>query len=85
MKKNMIIKAFAFLALFWIIIWMIWTWLLVIMWSRNNTSETSQKISEEKLKDLIYNAKNSSWTIEKSDLLNIVWTWIIETNSWEIK
>jgi preprotein translocase subunit SecG len=31
-KKNIAVKIMAFLALFWIIASIIWTWILVIMW-----------------------------------------------------
>jgi len=63
MKKNTTIKIFAFLALFWIIASIIWTWILIFFWGNweitwNNyeittentlTSEDLQKIIDDKI------------------------------------
>lgn len=88
MKKNKITKIIAFIALFWIIIWIVWTWALIIFW--NNKSE---KITQSQLQDLI---KSQSWivtnynswtnTINTSNELNnfiTTSTWFIN-NSWSI-
>jgi hypothetical protein len=40
-KKNGIVKIMAFLALFWIIIWIIGTWILVLLgWWNTSTEQT---------------------------------------------
>ncbi len=60
-KKNIVAKVFAFLALFWIIIWIIWTWILFVVqsWSSKKT------ISKEELQKLIKENKikitTNSW------------------------
>ena len=66
MKKNKWIKIMALLALFWILITIIWTGLLIIF--DNNTSNIKEEITPEQLLQLqeIIN----SWS-----LLNW-WTWI---------
>ena len=69
MKKNPMAKIMAILALFGIIVWIIWTWLLVIF-SWGQTSNHQQQLSEEELQELLNNLEQSnSWT----------------TNSWSLE
>lgn len=74
-KKKHITKIMAFLALFWIIIWIIGTWLLIIFWWQNSQTQTLTPEEYEQLQELI---RSQSWSIEIS-----TWTTIIE-NSWAI-
>ncbi len=59
-QKNKWVKIMAFLALFWIIIWIIWTWVLVIL--NNNTATTTDKtISPEQYLELQKLIEAQSW------------------------
>ncbi len=74
MKKNIVAKVMAFIALAWIIISIIWTWLLIIF-SSSSTNNWSETLTQEDLQKLLEN----SWTwnfIENID---------IETSSWMIQ
>jgi len=71
-KKNLIAKFFAYLALFWIVVWMIWTWMLFIFWNNSNQAQVNKKIeniSSEKLKEMIKSGeikvKTQTWEIKK--------------------
>jgi len=73
MKKQSWAKIVAFLALFWILIWIVWTWILIIF-SWNNTSinsENSENITKEDLQKIINNSKINE---------NLNWSW--NTNTW---
>jgi len=74
MKKKSTAKIVAFLALFWIILWIVWTWVLVIFswnnWSVNNNSEKKQ-LTQKDLQKIINNGKIN--TNEK---------WLENTNTW---
>lgn len=83
MKKNITSKIFAFLALFWILAWILWTWILFIVWSWSNP-ETNKQYSEEELQQLINNIQTATWETANNEAVDLMWTWIIETNSWEI-
>lgn len=73
MKKNRLTQIMAFLALFWIIIWIIWTWLLVIFSTNENTNSN---INEEQLIELQNYLNTLSWSTESL-------SWIeIETLTW---
>jgi len=61
MKRNMTVKIFAFLALFWIIVSVIWTWIIFFMWSSYNKEITTQ---EQPVFD-VNNIKTWTWKIEK--------------------
>lgn len=84
-KREKKIKIMAWIALFWIIISIIWTWLIVIFswWLWNNSSQTISTEELNKLQQLI-NAQswslNNTWTT--SNIENIS-TWIIYS-SWEL-
>ena len=73
-KKNTITKIMAFLALFWIIIWIIWTWLLIIFSGWNTTKQTVTAEQFLEMQELI-NAQSSGAVIEND----------VETLTWEIK
>jgi len=51
MKKNKVTKIIAFFALFWIIIWIIGTGLLIIF--SNTSSEVPQELTQEQIQQLI--------------------------------
>ena len=74
MKKNKTSKIIAFIALFWIIIWIIWTWILIIFWNQN-TINNSEWITEEQLQELI---RSQSWMIINNE------QWDTNINSWKI-
>ena len=92
MKKNKISKIVAFIALFWIIIWVAWTWFLIIFWNNNsNTSLPSQEITQEQLEEFI---KSQSWTTLNTNSWSInTWTWTtinfaswsLNSNSWSVE
>ena len=87
-KKNKWIQIMAFLALFWITIWIVWTWVLVLF-SWNNTSSEQTLSPEQYLELQEYINSQSGVTIETwtgTDTLSevIVEAWIdTETLSWE--
>ena len=67
----------AFLALFWIVIWIIWTWVLVLFsWKSNSSNE--QTISPEQYLELQNLINAQTWTIIDTA------TWA-KTLSWETK
>lgn len=68
MKQTKMAKIMAILALTWIIVSVIWTWLLVIFDSSN--SQTQQNLTPEQIKE-IQNMINSQ-------------TWATQSSSWEI-
>lgn len=69
MKKNLTVKIFAFLALFWILISIIWVWILFFMeWS--NISQDQQVLTQEELQKMI-----EEWKLQ------INWSWA-ETLTW---
>ena len=67
----------AFLALFWIIIWIIWTWVL-ILFSGNNTTTEQTLTAEEYLQLQQLINSQSGITIDTTA------TWA-ETLTWETK
>ena len=71
MKKNRTIQLVAGFALFWIFIWIIWTWVLVLF-SNNNSYDSEIKLTPEQIQELI----NSQSGV-------IQWTWVtLSTNTW---
>lgn len=69
-------KIMASLALLWIIISIIWTWLMVIVWSNKNTSET--ELTPEQIAEIQSMINSGSWNTSTWELN---WTGItIETN-----
>ena len=83
-KKNKTTKIMAILALFWIIIWIVWTWILIIVnwWKSSNTEKS---LTPEQYKDIQKLIKSQwwTWTLESS------WTTTSETWSttltWSLK
>lgn len=72
----------AFLALFWIIIWIIWTWLLIIF-SWSNTTE--QTLTPEQYLELQKYLDTQSWSVDTNSWVVIeMWTGS-QTLTWEIK
>lgn len=76
-KKNWFVKIMAFLALFWIIIWIAWTGFLIIFNWWNNTT-TEQTLTPEQYTELQELINSNSGSIDSS-------TWNTETWSLEIK
>lgn len=73
-KNNKWVQIMAFLALFWIIIWIIWTWMLILFWGNNTTEQT---LSPEQYLELQEYINAQSGTIVETS------TWVqIETNNW---
>jgi hypothetical protein len=75
-KKDKWIKIIAVFALFWIIIWMIGTWILIIFnWWQKQTNE--KNLTEEQYKQ-IQDMIKAQW-----------WTWVLVnswvTNTWTIE
>ena len=77
-KNNKFTKIMAFLALFWIIIWIIGTWIVIIFSNGNNQSQnlTSEEYAE--IQELI-NSQSGSINEENIETQ----TWMIETSTWE--
>jgi hypothetical protein len=88
-KRDKKIKIMAWIALFWILISMIWTWLIVILsWWTNNSQEISWN-DLVKLQNLIntqtWSLNNSTWSIIEDTSTWIIyssgeisWSWNIE-------
>jgi len=80
-KKNRFVTVMAFLALFWITIWIVWTWILILFTGGNTTWE--QTLTPEQYAELQNLIESQSWTvIETWTGENIetwtgeeVWTW----------
>ena len=89
MKKNLIVKIFAFLALFGILVWILWTWILFFMSKKSIVVEDKPKITQEELDMLIDSMKKTAswvtqtWEINNEDILNMTETWVL-ISSWEL-
>lgn len=83
MKKWLLPKILAFVALFSIVIWIVGTWILFIMSSSNTPTTQTQTLSEAQLDDLIKKYETLSWSIEvgSGEVDEIIWE--ILTNTWE--
>lgn len=85
-------KVMAFLALFWIIIWIVWTWILIIInwWWNSSTSDQSLTPEQfQELQDLIKSqwwtwALNNSWATTNSWSETLTSTWS-ETSTWKVE
>lgn len=75
-KRNKWIQIMAFLALFWIIIWIIWTWVLILFSGNENYEEES--LSPEQYLEL------QEYINSQSGVIIETWT---DTNTltWETK
>lgn len=73
MKKNKWIKIMAFLALFWVIIWIAWTSLLIIFGNNKTESDTQVELTPEKLKQL--QKMIGSWNTLNEWSWELIWTW----------
>jgi hypothetical protein len=79
-KQKKWVKIMAFLALFWITIWIIWTWVLVLFsWNNTNSSNTQTLSAEDyaKLQEMI---ESQSWITTESqvEIINNTLTWTIK-------
>ncbi len=89
MKKKLIIKIFAFLALFGILVWILWTWVLFFMSKKINVVEDKPQISEKELNMLIDSIKKTdswqtqTWEINNEDILNMTESGVL-ISSWEL-
>ncbi len=71
MKKNKITQIIATFALFGIVIWIVWTGLLVLF-SNNQYTDSEITLTPEQIQELI---QSQSWvTVETSTETN-TWTW----------
>jgi cell division septal protein FtsQ len=76
MRKRSGAKIMAILALLWILVWIIWTWILIVFSPSNTNSTTvgnSKTISQDDLQKIINNSKSSK---------NLNGSW--NTNTWII-
>jgi len=77
MKKNKVTQIIAAFALFWIIIWIVWTWLLVLF-SNNQPYNSEVTLTPEQIQELIKSQSGAiagtGITIETNSWTNI-WTW----------
>jgi predicted adenine nucleotide alpha hydrolase (AANH) superfamily ATPase len=72
MKKNITVKIFAFLALFWIIASVIWTWIMVFF-GNNITSETEKVLTQKDIERII-----SEWNMKIANSWSTIETWVTE-------
>jgi len=81
-RKKYWIQIISFLALFAIIIWIIWTWLIIILGDNNSSNNT--ELTPEQYKELMEQINiNNTGSIEDKTTTNIeVWTWNIEVWTW---
>lgn len=71
-------KIMASLALIWIIISIIWTWIQVIIWNNKNTSEV--KLTPEQIAEIQTMINSQSWSVTST--WETSWTGnTIETNN----
>jgi len=75
-KRNKWVKIMAFLALFWIIIWIVWTGLLIIF--SDETSYQQEDISTQDYLDLQELIDTNSWNIVIEDTPSETLTWETE-------
>jgi len=75
-KQKKWVKIMAFLALFWIIIWIVWTWVLVLFSSTNNTTN-EQTLSAEEYAQLQQLLESQSWTNidSQTEIITETLTW----------
>lgn len=73
MKKNITVKIFAFLALFWIVISIIWTWIMIFLWGNSTNTEKQDSLTQEDLQKMI-----DSWKIKITNSWSITSTWETE-------
>lgn len=71
MKKNKVSKFIAFIALFWIIIWIVWTWILILF---SPQVSNAPDLNEINLSDYI----KSTWSQDLS------WEEALPDLSWSI-
>jgi len=83
MKKNIGAKIFAFLALFWIVIWIIGTGLLFLFPSNHQYGEEIE-LSTEQIQELIdAQEQTASWIVEDNSLSEIISETETEVNNLE--
>ncbi len=80
MKRNTKEKIFAILALIWILVWVVSTWLLYLFSPKQVVAPTLKDVNLsddqiEQLRELTWQ-KNNSW--------EIIWTWEL-SNSWNVE
>jgi hypothetical protein len=79
-KQKKWVKIMAFLALFWITIWIIWTWVLVLFSWNNTTPSNTQTLSAEDYAKLQEMIESQSWITAESqvEIINNTLTWTIK-------
>jgi len=81
-KKIKWVQIMAFLALFWIVIWIVWTWILSLYgWWQTISNE--QNINPEQYKQLQDLIKSQWWTWTLNSSWTLINTWTI-INTWSI-
>jgi len=73
-RKEMMHKIMAFLALFWIIIWIVWTGILILTSWWNNWWET-QELTPEQYQELQKLIQSQSWSISSTWITINTWSW----------
>ena len=70
-KQKKWVKIMAFLALFWIIISLIWTWVLVLFSSNNTNTINEQKLTVEQYAQLQQLIESQTW----AEIITETLTW----------
>lgn len=81
-KKNRATKIMAIFALFWIIIWIVWTWIMIILGWWNNSTPNEQTLTPDdytKIQELIKSqwwtwTLNNTWVTSDSWAINSTWS-----------
>ncbi len=73
-RKNMAAKIVAFIALFAIVLWVVGTWLLVVVSSPWNETE----ITQEQLQEYIDSLSGSTLDVNEDMTDSISWSWASE-------
>lgn len=84
MKRETISKIMAIIALIWISIGIVWTWVLVLFWGEWNTSQNN--ITKDNIQKMIDEWKikisDSSWNTQTWAININSETWVVQSNSW---
>lgn len=70
-KQKKSVKIMAILALFWIIVWIIWTGILIIFSSQNSNEQT---LTEEQYLDIQKYINSQTWSVDGIETINLTWS-----------
>ena len=74
MKKNIWVKVFAILALFGILIWIVWTWILFLFESGNSYETQTAELTPEQIEQLLEQQEaTASGGLEDNSVIEVVW------------